>query len=385
MPYMRPICSRTHNILSLATGTSRYFPVVCFPRRLSAARPSPFLMKKIGLMGCGMVARYGHIPAILNTHGLRLHAIYDPCAPALREVQEQHGVPHVFTDEDAFFESGIEAVTITSPAPCHHDNVLKAARRALPVLCEKPLASNRAEAARMIEAMRAAGAPLHSAFCYRFSPCALKIRELVRAGAIGEVRSLRLIYNWSLHGKYTEDAHGGRILQKRRVDRMLEGGPMVDCGTHQIDLAGFWTGSPVARFSAHGAWVDEHEAPDHMWLHLDHANGAHSVVEISYSYHHTSKNRRAEFVYELIGSRGVIRYDRDRGVFGMENEDGHTGFPFAEEKNFDGLYAEWSRLLATGRSDLLTTAEDGMRVIEIARAATDAVIAARTKPAAMTA
>ncbi len=339
-------------------------------------------MKNIGLMGCGMVAQYGHIPAILEVPDLRLHALFDPNKDNLRRTQERYGIPHGFTDEEAFFASGIEGVSITSPAPCHHANVLQAAAHRLPVLCEKPLAMNRLEAEKMIAAMNDAGVTLYSGFCYRFSPCALKIRELVRDGVIGDVRSLRLIYNWSLHGKFTTLPDGSRILQQRRVDRMLEGGPMVDCGTHQIDLASFWLNSPVQKFSAHGAWVDDYEAPDHMWVHLDHASGAHTVVEISYSYHHTAKNQRSEFVYELIGTKGVIRYDRGTESFTAETGDGKLELPFGPEKNFQGMYAEWAKALESGSSDLLTTAEDGLRVVEIAREATDHVIA--TRPLSLT-
>ncbi|MET0263245.1 MAG: Gfo/Idh/MocA family oxidoreductase [Rariglobus sp.] len=334
---------------------------------------------RIGLMGCGMVAHYGHLPAILATPGLQLHAVFDPNQDNLRRTQEQFGVAHGFTDAEAFFRSGITGVSITSPAPCHRDNVLKAAAHRISVLCEKPLAMNSVEGADMIGTMRAAGVPLYSAFCYRFSPCSLKIRELVRDRVIGDVRSLRLIYNWALHGKFTTDAEGRRIIQKRREDRMLEGGPMIDCGTHQIDLAGFWLDSPVRSFSAQGAWVDDYDAPDHMWLHLDHASGAHTVIEISYSYHHTSLNRRSEFTYELIGTEGVIRYNREARSFTAETAAGLQTYEFAPEKNFEGLYAEWSHALATGSSELLTTAEDGLRVVEIAREATDAVIAARKR------
>jgi len=332
-------------------------------------------MKRIGLMGCGMVAQYGHIPAIQAAPGLTLHAVFDPNEENLRRTQARFGIPHGFTDEEAFFKCGLDGVGITSPAPCHHANVLQAATHRLPVLCENPLATNRAEAEEMIAAMKAAGVTLYSAFCYRFSPAALKIRELVRGGAIGKVRSLRLIYNWSLHGKFTTDAAGNRIIQKRREDRMLEGGPMVDCGTHQIDLAGFWLGSPVRSFSGHGAWVDDYEAPDHMWVHLGHENGAHTVVEISYSYHHTAKNMRSEFTYELIGTGGVIRYNREAESFSMENGEGRQEFPFAPEKNFELMYAEWGKALVSGESALLATAEEGLRVVDIARKATDDLIA----------
>ena len=170
--------------------------------------------KRIGLMGCGMVAGYGHLPAIAETDGLTLHAVFDPSEEAMKRVQEKYGVEHVCRTEEEFFACGIEAVTITSPAPCHLQNVLDAAKHKLPVMCEKPLAMNRDEASQMIAAMEEAGVPLYTGFCYRFSPSALKIRELVREKAIGEVRSLRLVYNWNLHGKYVTTPDGKKELQK---------------------------------------------------------------------------------------------------------------------------------------------------------------------------
>ena len=331
-------------------------------------------MNKIGLMGCGAVAQYGHLPAIRDCKGLDLFAIYDPNQANVSKAQQGFAVPHAFVDEVPFFESGSEAISITSPAPCHLANVLDAARYKLPVLCEKPLALDGEEAGQMISAMEKVGVPLYTAFCYRFSDVALKIRELVVQKAIGEVRSLRLIYNWDLHGKFELNEQGETVLQQRREHRMLEGGPMVDCGTHQIDLANFWLGSPVVDFTARGAWVDEHEAPDHMWLHMDHASGAHTNIEMSYSYGHTTGGKRKEFVYELIGTEGVIRYDRDARFFGMENNVGSHTFEFAGEKNFVRLYDEFALALKNGGSELLTSARDGMRVVEIARAATNMAI-----------
>ena len=337
-------------------------------------------MKKIGLMGCGVVAGYGHIPAIQQVADLDLCAIYDPNAENLKKTQQDFGIPLAFADVEAFFASGIEAVSITSPAPCHLRNVIDAARHRLPVLCEKPLATDQAEAAEMIAAMHTAGVSLHTAFCYRFGRAALKIRDLVAAGAIGDVRSLRLIYVWDAHGKYARDAAGRRVIQKRRADRMIEGGPMVDCGTHQIDLARFWLRSEVVRCTGHGAWVDEYEAPDHMWLHMDHANGAHTVVEISYSYYHTALRKRHEFVYELIGTKGVIRYDRECRSFTMETDSGSQVFEFADEKDFRGMYAEWAAALAGRDAGLLPTGADGLRATELARVATEDVIRGRVSP-----
>ena len=223
----------------------------------------------------------------------------------------------------------------------------------------------------MITAMDEAGAPLFTAFCYRFSPSALRIRDLIREGAVGSVGSLRLVYNWGALGKYEETPDGRRILRPLREGRMHEGGPLVDCGTHQIDLARFWLGSEVTGFHGYGAWVDDYAAPDHVWVHMDHENGVHSTVEVSYSYHHTSRNARSEFVYEVIGTEGVIRYDRERRRLDLEDGRGRHELPFHPEKNFRGMYEAFARCLATGDGALLATAEDGLRATEIALGATE--------------
>jgi predicted dehydrogenase len=95
---------------------------------------------------------------------------------------------------------------------------------------------------------------------------------------------------------------------------------------------------------------------------------------MSYSYHHTAKHPKIEFVYELIGTEGVIRYDGNAKSFRMENTSGTHEFAYHHEKSFSGMYAEWANALLAGTSDLLPDGEDGMKVADIARRATDAAI-----------
>jgi len=245
-------------------------------------------MIKIGLMGCGTVAGYGHLPAIASTPGLKLQALFEPDRNRLEQAGQKYNVPRLFDrDVDAFMQS-VDVVAVTSPAPCHHDNVLAAARHRKPVLCEKPLAMTDAEGEEMVAAMEKAGVGLWVGFTYRFSPVAQEIRTMVQRGDIGEIKSGRLVYIWDCHGKYYRCGPHAGELNQRRHGRMLEGGPLVDCGVHQIDLARWWLASEVDRFTCHGAWVDDYEAPDHTWLHLDMTSGAHILVENSYSYSHTA-------------------------------------------------------------------------------------------------
>ena len=335
--------------------------------------------KRIGLMGCGTVADYGHAPTILKTNGLSLHALFDPDKARLRKFAAKFKVSRAFTDEAAFFASGIDAVAITSPAPFHPANALAACRHGKDVLCEKPLAMTVVECEGMIQAAEKAGVMLFTGFDYRFSPASQTIHRLIRERAIGEVRSLRLIYIWNCHGKWTKDAKGRRVENARRAGRMLEGGPMVDCGVHQIDLARWWLGSEVVRWSAAGAWIDDFDAPDHVYLHMEHANRAQTLVEMSYSYCHTSAEPVNVFTYEFIGTEGVIRYDRGQKVFEVRSVRGTEKLPFAPEKNFAGMYSAFSRALSTRDPGDLPTARDGLIAVRISREATDAVMEKRGK------
>lgn len=332
-------------------------------------------MIRLGLMGCGAVATYGHIPAIQQTPGLTLKAVHDPDSARVMQTQGAFGVPEGFTDPEELLRCGVDALVITSPAPTHLENVMLAARYRKPALCEKPLAMNEVDSVRMIEAMQRAGVPLYVGFTYRFAHPAAEIKRQMNARSIGQVKSLRLIYLWDCHGKRERDAAGSPNV--RREGRMAEGGPMVDCGVHQIDLARWWLKSEIVRSQAHAAWVDEYEAPDHVYLHMDHASGAHTMVEMSYSYGHTSKETRCQFVYELVGTDGIIRYDRQARIFERVDGQGTTNLGWDYEKNFPGMYAELRRALETGDSGDMPTAQEGLAATRLAEAATRNLIEAR--------
>ena len=330
--------------------------------------------KKIGVLGCGMIAELGHLPALKHVAGINLHAVYDISWNRALAMQAKFQIPHAFPTQQAFWESDVDAVVICTPAPFHLSNVLDAARYKKHVLCEKPLAMNEADILQMIKVMDEAGLMLCTGFTYRFSGSAKEIHRLIRNGAIGEVRALRLNYLWNLHGKWSWNEKGERIASPLRVGRMLEGGPMVDCGVHQIDLARWWLGSEVEWQRGIGVWVEDHQAPDHLYLHMGHACGAHTMVEMSFSYNATSREPRTHFQYELIGSDGVIRYNREEHSFELRNSHGTQWLAWHPEKNFSGMHWEFAHALSTGDLRDMPTAMDGLLATRIARLGTEEAI-----------
>jgi len=343
--------------------------------------------KRIGIMGAGVVADYGHAPAIKDAAGITPVAVFDPRKKHVESFAQRHGIPHAADTVDGFFATDLDAVLVSSPAPTHLMNVKACVERNLPVLCEKPLAMDEADSLEMVELCEQAGVPLFCGFCYRFSQSALDIKRMIRDGAIGQVRSLRLIYNWDCHGKYCQDPETGAWqLDQRRIERMEEGGPLFDCGTHQIDLARWWLDAEVTAFDGRGAWVevDDYQAPDHVWLHLDlqgeyAPQGAHACIEMSYSYGHTTRDKFSEFVYELIGTDGMIRYDRNHSQFELRDGQKTERLHYHEEKNFRRMWEDYAQFLHHGEPGDLATARDALEVTRLARNGTEKAIAARPK------
>jgi predicted dehydrogenase len=283
-------------------------------------------MIRIALLGCGTVAGYGHLPAIVATRGLELAALVDPQRSHLDTAGERFGVPleRRFTHVSQVLEHvRLDAVTVTSPAPCHFSNVIAAAQQGCHVLCEKPLAENEADGRQMIDVMKHANKHLFVGFIYRFSDMATRIREAIRNKEIGEVRSIRLIYIWDCHGKWARGAAGpaqsvvhpseeadaqGRRLNLRRDRFMKEGGPIVDCGVHQIDLARWWT---AARSSASASWHAHRRRPflPRSRLYSRHPRQRRALddrIELLLRPH--CQDQQVQYLFEAIGTDGVIRF-----------------------------------------------------------------------------
>lgn len=328
-------------------------------------------------MGCGQVADFGHLPAILETPELELVALYDVDLQRAQALSTKYG-GRAFSTEKEFFDKNLDVAAITSSAPAHRQNVLDAAKHGVHVLCEKPIAMTDEEGEEMVEAMKAAGKKFYVGFCYRFSPVAEQIRRWIDEGVIGEPKHLRMVYDWNLHGQYIQLPDGTWGESPLYRGRMVEGGPLVDCGVHQIDLARWWSRSEVKSWQASGIWITGYVAPDQTTLQMEHESGLLTTIDVSYSYTHTSREPRSIFTYEVVGTGGVIRYDREGYILEARNGTGVLTAPGASEKNFPGIYRSLVYALS-GEPVEMPSAEDGLTATRIARTVTERLVEARAK------
>lgn len=332
----------------------------------------PHAPHRIGVVGCGAVASYGHLPALLADDRFDVVGLCDVSPERLAAAPGPDHARRVLALDEL---PGIDALVVTSPAGLHAEHVAWAAGRGVPVLCEKPLAEDLPTARAMVEQMEEAGLPLWVGFTYRFSPAARRIRELVQAGAIGDVKAVRLVYLWDLHGAY-EDRDARTGVNERRVGRMLEGGPLVDCGVHQIDLARWWLDADLGVDHATGVWFEDgFEAPGHVTAQLS-GGGARVMVEISVAYGHTAPRTLPQYSYELIGTDGVVRYRREERELVLLDAAGAHDLGWAPEKSFEGMYAQLAAAL-DGNAHDLPSGRDGLAATTVALDATARAVVGR--------
>jgi len=142
-----------------------------------------------GLIGCGEVAEQKSGPGFRRAANSALVAVADRNAARAEDFARRHDVPRWHGDAAAIIDApDIDAVYIATMTESHRDFVLRCAAAGKPVLTEKPMAMTHADCLAMIDACRARNVPLWVAYYRRALPRFLAVRDLVRDGAIGEVR-----------------------------------------------------------------------------------------------------------------------------------------------------------------------------------------------------
>jgi predicted dehydrogenase len=162
--------------------------------------------------------------------------------PALaRDFAAKHGF-RLSTDlADALGDREVEAVFLATPHSLHVDQVVAVARAGLPVWCEKPLALTRAEAARAVEACRAAGVPLGSGNNKRCFAAMREMQRLVDSGGLGDILHIE--------GHFSNE-HSTRVAGGWRDDpREAPGAGMTGAGLHVLDTF-VNLGGPLRRVDA---------------------------------------------------------------------------------------------------------------------------------------
>lgn len=136
---------------------------------------------RLALAGAGLIGRR-HAQAVARVPGVRLVAVADPAGAPWTRGQ---GLAW-YGDAGALIEAERpDGLIVATPNRAHVDTGLAAVAAGIPALIEKPVADTVAEAARLVEAGRAAGVPLLAGHHRRHNPLIRAAKARIAAGGIG--------------------------------------------------------------------------------------------------------------------------------------------------------------------------------------------------------
>lgn len=193
---------------------------------------------RFGLVGTNWITDR-LLEAAKEAEGFTAAAVCSRSMERAEEYAARHGIAQAYDDMEAMAASGeIDAVYIATPNVHHAGQSILFMRHGIHVLCEKPVASNAAQARRMIDEARRAGVLLMEAMKPTFMP---SFRAIERAlPSIGKVR--RYVGNYGQYSSRYDAYRAGTVLNA--FNPALSNGALMDLGIYCLYPAIYWFGAP---------------------------------------------------------------------------------------------------------------------------------------------
>lgn len=239
--------------------------------------------------------------------GFEIVAIAGSDPNRARAIADALDIPKAYSDWRRLLdEVACDLVSVVTPVDLHHSMMLAALERERHVLCEKPTALNRFQAAEMRDRAAARGLVAAMNHEFRFFPARRHALELVRAGAIGTPRRGEILGRYPLWP----------LPQSRPMTWLAErnrgGGVLGALGSHHTDCLRTFFGEPLRAWASVridqpirglGSGAGRATADDACTVHYEFKDGATGLIELGAA----SPYRWERF--EIHGSEATLRWD----------------------------------------------------------------------------
>ncbi len=226
---------------------------------------------RLGFIGAGWWATANHMPVLAARDDVRFAAVCARRPETLARAQSQFGFEFVTTDCRELLAQPLDAVIISTPHALHYAHAKAALEAGCHVMVEKPMVLRAPDAWDLVETARKQGLHLLVPYGWHYKPMVLKAKELMDAGAVGEVEcvvchmasAMRDIYAGRLDVAAFGDAPAPN--QGTYSDPEMTGGgqgqsQLSHCIALMLWLTGLRASQVFAYMSAPGARVDLYDA-----------------------------------------------------------------------------------------------------------------------------
>src|SRR5439155_10979130 len=142
---------------------------------------------RIAVIGLGMAVT-PHARSLIDLKDrVEVVAAFSPSTARRKVFAEKFSFPLADSLDAILADKSIDSVEILTPPNTHLDLVRKCAAAGKHILLEKPLEISTERSVALVRAARKAGVTLGVMLQHRFRPAALKLREMLREGALGRI------------------------------------------------------------------------------------------------------------------------------------------------------------------------------------------------------
>lgn len=259
---------------------------------------------KVGIAGCGAIARVVHIPLLARRADVDVHALAESDAGALAAAHALVPAARRFaTLEDMVAGAALDAVIVALPTGVHAAAATTVLGAGSDLYLEKPLAAHVADGEAVLDAWDASGRIGMVGFNGRFNPLYGRLRDLIRSGRAGTPVYARSVF-----------ATASREMPEWKRRRATGGGALLDLGAHHIDLMRYlFEREPVAvratttsRITEADTAMIELELEDGLTVHgfFSLAAAEHDHVEVYGAHARLSVSRFTSLDVAVIDNPG---------------------------------------------------------------------------------
>ncbi|KAA6345358.1 1 5-anhydro-D-fructose reductase [termite gut metagenome] len=186
-----------------------------------------------GFIGCGDVTIKKSGPAFRKIEGSDVVAVMSRSGEKAKTYAEKAAIKKWYDDAQKLIDDKeVDAVYIATPPSSHATYAIMSMKAGKPVYIEKPMAATYEECTRINYVANEEKVPCFVAYYRRYLPYFIKIKELVKQGAIGNVLNVQIRYIQS-PGKQDYDKNN---LPWRVQPDIAGGGYFYDLASHQLDF-----------------------------------------------------------------------------------------------------------------------------------------------------
>ncbi len=256
---------------------------------------------KVAVIGCGGISSM-HLRALSDNPDTDIVAVADIKRERADKAAAEYGAKAYYDFDELINNEELDAVHICTPHYLHTDMAIKALKKGINVLTEKPCSVSADEVEALRKAQKDSGKQVGVCFQNRYNNCVQRAKEIFNSGILGKMLSARAFVTWSRgENYYSDDWHG-------TLDKEC-GGVLINQSIHTLDLIEYLCGKCRK--------VTAHVSNDHLKGIIEVEDNASVLMELdggitAMMYATTAYAENSDVFIEISFENGRLRFEGDR-------------------------------------------------------------------------